>query len=210
MLKRKNSALALASFVLVLAAGAMAVIPNTEYSIATTNDCGRMTAAPGGGDLLGDLGYTVYLNVQDINEDPVVGIPATDMFLNHPQLATCPFPFTQADSPTDMGGYTTFSGTIHAGLVGDAGDGVDFDWALLYVYVMGIIMNDENPVCVATDSPDLSGDLAVNIVDFAKFGGDYNCTPPDCDPCHDYDYDGDNDITDFAIFGGYFNNSVCP
>jgi len=184
-------------------------------SPAYAENCGRFTIAPGGGEKLEDpeLGnfYRISLWVLDMNGDPIVGIPPHDIWLEHEDLATCPFPFAQPDYPTDTTGYTEFSGKVYSGIAGDASDGIDCDNAFLYVYVMGIILNDSNPVCVSTDSPDLNGDLAVSIADFAKFASDYNCTwNIDCDRCHDYDEDGDNDISDFALFGSYFNASLCP
>jgi len=214
MAKRNIITLALAAlFVVALAVGASAGIPDTNNSTASAANCGRYTVAPGGGSTtLGDDGYTVTVTVLDINGDAVVGLPATDMYLWHDDLATCPGTFSEADGPTDGTGTTTFSGTIYAGVAGDAGQGIDCDTAFLYVYALGIILNQANPVCVATDSPDLNGDLSVGVTDFAKFAADFNCLAQaiPCDPCHDYDESGDTNVTDFAVFGSYFNDSVCP
>jgi len=212
MAKRNIITLALTAIcILGLAAAASAGIPDTNNSSASSA-CGRTTVAPGGGDNLSDGGYTVTVVVLDINGDPVVGLPATDMYLWHSELATCPGVFSQADAPTDGSGTATFSGTIYSGMVGDANEGIDCDTEFLYVYALGIILNGADPVCVATDTPDLNGDLTVGVADFGKYASDFNCVAngDPCDPCHDYNEDGENNIVDFAVFGGYFNASVCP
>ncbi len=156
--------------------------------------------------------YLIHVVALDINGDPITTLAATDLWLWHPELATCPAPFSQADDGTDADGHTTFSGTIYAGLQGDLGDGIDCDAAELYVYILGIIINDAEPVCVATDSPDLNGDLAVTVADFGRFVADFNCADEGepSDPCHDYNEDGETGVADFALFAGYFNNSECP
>ncbi len=154
--------------------------------------------------------YRIQVRIWDINGDPVVGLPATDIWVDRPgELSTCPWSFSQADEPTDASGQTSISGTIYGGLAADASGGIDCGTTELYVYVMGIILNDGQPVCVAFDSPDLNGDLTVSIADFGMFISDFNCTS-DCDPCHDFNEDGLTTIADFGIFADYFNQSTCP
>ncbi len=77
-------------------------------------------------------------------------------------------------------GHTTISGTIYGGL----------------------------PVPVSFDSPDLNGNLAVSLADFAKFSRDFNA-PADFDPSHDFNEDGATNVADLTIFAGYFNASQC-
>ena len=192
------------------AAGAcLADLPPEIFSTAWTEGCGRMTIAPGGGDELGELGYTIWVTIWDINGDPVTTLAATDLWLLNSDMATCPGVFSQADRGTDETGTTLFSGTIYSGLFGDASGGIDCDASLLYVLALGIMLNDFQPVCVAVDSPDLNGDLSVSVVDFAKFASDFNCVSG-CDPCHDFNEDGSTNLVDFSIFSGFFHNSVCP
>ena len=181
---------------------------------AIPDNCGRFTIAPGGGEDLVDAAagndYRIHVWVWDINHDPIIALAPTDIWADHPAyLSSCYPGFNQADDGTDTSGHTTISGTIYGGLVGDAASGVDCNATELFIYVIGIVINDGLPVCVAFDSPDLNGDQTVAIADFALFAADYNCTGG-CDPCHDYNEDGITNIMDFAVFAGYFNASVCP
>jgi hypothetical protein len=215
MAKRNIISLALtALFVLSLAVGASAGIPDTYNSTASAENCGRFTIAPGGAeDLVNvDQNYRIHVTVLDINGDPVVTLAATDLYLNNDNLLNCSGIFSQADFGTDVNGDTEFSGTIYSGLNGDAFDGIDCDAVQLYVYALGIVLNSANPVCVAVDSPELTGDNTVTAADFAKFAVDFNCVSVgvDCDPCHDFTEDGETTAADFAVFAVYFNDSVCP
>ncbi len=212
MAKRNIITLALAAVcVLGLAAMASAGIPNTDNSFASADNCGRFTIAPGGGETLIESAndYTIHVTVNDINNDPVTTLIATDLWLDRTgDLVACAN-HSQADAGTDGSGYTTFTGTIFGGLAGDASNGVDCNSTDLYVYALGIPLNGNAPVCVSFDSPDLNGDLAVSVADFGKFAFDFNCVSG-CDPCHDYNEDGVSSVADFAIFSAYFNASVCP
>ena len=189
--------------------------PIEILSVAEAEHCGRFTIAPGGGENLVDPAYgndyRIHLTLWETGDIPIAGLPATDMWLWHSGLVICPGIFNQADGPTDANGHTTFSGTIYAGLTGDATDGLDCSGAYLYVYAMGMPMNEEEPVCVSTDSPDLNGDLMVGVTDFAKFAQDFNCASQGqaCDPCHDFNQDGNTALADLAILAGYLNNSAC-
>ncbi len=213
MAKRNIITLALAAVcVLGLAGMASAGIPNTDNSLASADNCGRFTIAPGGGETLieGTNDYTIHINVRDINNTPVETLIATDLWLDLPGgLAACASGFSQADAGTDTNGDTQFTGTIYGGTLGDAADGVNCDDNDLYVYALGIVLNGNAPVCVAFDSPDLNGDLSVTVADFGKFAADFNCAAG-CDPCHDFNEDGGTTVADFGIFAGYFNASVCP
>ncbi len=178
------------------------------------DNCGRFTLAPGGGENLVDAAagneYRLHIWIWDQNGDPVTTLAPTDIWADRPgHLSPCYPIFNLADDGTDATGYTTISGTIYGGVVADATGGIDCNSTELYVYALGLVLNDNLPVCVAFDSPDLNGDLAVTIADFALFATDYNCTSG-CDPCHDYNEDGITNIMDFAAFAGYFNASVCP
>jgi hypothetical protein len=198
-------------------ATARADIP-VVHGEAWAENCGRFTIAPGGGENLVDPGadndYLIHMYCWDINCDPITTLTATDMWLDRPgDLAPCPAPYSQADQGTDATGYTSFSGTIFGGLNTDAVGGIDCDTTELYIYILGIVLTDDNwepiTVCVTFDSPDLNGDGAVTLPDFARFILDFNCTSG-CDPCHDFNEDGFTNTADFAVFANYFNQSTCP
>ncbi|MBM4118868.1 hypothetical protein FJ251_14260 [bacterium] len=210
MAMRNIISLALAAVcVLGLAVGASAGIPDTNNSFASAASCGRITIAPDGGDTLGGEGNTIYVTVLDINGTPVTTLAATDLWLDHPNLASCPGIYSQADTGTNGAGQTQFSGFVYGGVSGDANNGVNCDNTDFYVYALGIVLNGNNPVCVSFDSVDLNGDLACTVADFGKFAADFNCTVG-CDPCHDYNESGNTTVADFGIFAGFFNASVCP
>ncbi len=201
-------------FILLLTAPAVHADDWWGGGEAIPDNCGRFTIAPGGGEYLVDNAagndYRIHISVWDSVGNPINALPATDIWVDRPgELSTCPVGFSQADDDTDATGHTTISGTIYGGLVTDASGGIDCDATELYAYVMGILINDGQPICVTFDSPDLNGDLAVTVVDFGMFVADYNCTSG-CDPCHDYNEDGSTTVVDFGIFAGYYNASVCP
>lgn len=215
MAKRNSITFALAAlFVLGLAAGALAGIPDTNNSTAYADNCGRFTIAPCGGETLieGANDYTVHVTVLDINGNPVTTLAATDLYLYHDELATCPGVYSQADAGTDTNGQTQFTGQIFSGVSGDLANGIVCDDLDLYVYAQGIILNGANPVCVAVDSPDLNGDTTVSVADFGKFAADYNCVGAGvpCDSCHDFNEDGETSVADFGIFASYYNVCSCP
>jgi hypothetical protein len=186
--------------------------PVEILSEAWAENCGRLTIAPGGGENLVDpaLGndYRIHLDLWESGGNPIVGMPGGEMWVLNEDLLVCPGGYCYADGPTDENGHTTFSGTI---MGGTASDGLDCDQTLLYVYLWGELLNDGEPVCVSTNSPDLDGDLSVGIPDFARFVQDFNCesSGEPCNPCHDYNEDGKTGVEDFAIFAGYFNSSAC-
>lgn len=211
--KRRVSIYALVALA-ILAPGAAAADSPAVYGSAIPDHCGRFTIAPGGGETLveGANDYRIDVYVWDENHDPVSTLGPSDLWLDRDDiLVACGSSdaASQADSGTDPTGHTQFSGTIFGGLPADAAGGVDCAATWLYVYAIGMVLNDGEPVCVAFDSPDLNGDRSVGIADFARFAVDFNCSVG-CDPCHDYDEDGGTGIADFGIFAGYFNASTCP
>ena len=121
---------------------AQAIIIDPFLSTAVAENCGRFTIAPEGGENLHDPSvgndYRIVIQVFDIYGDPVAFIGATECWLEHEEMADCPWHASQADHDTDQNGMTEFSGTIHAGMMGDASDGVDCDESYLYVYVTGV------------------------------------------------------------------------
>ncbi len=191
---------------------ALADLPPEIWSLASAENCGRFTIAPGGGEELAEApnDYRIHLQILDHNGEPITTLAATDMWLDSPGImATCDGVFSQADAGTDATGSTTFSGTIYSGLVGDANEGIDCNQTYLYVFALGIMLNQGDPVCVSVDSPDLNGDREVTLPDFARFVSDFNGAS-EFDPCHDFNEDGATRIADFGIFAAYFNDSVCP
>ncbi len=190
-----------------------ATMPSGETSLIWMTNAGRLTIAPDGGEDLvgGPNDYKVEVVVNNAYGNPIPGIPATDFALYSPLIHFCSNPGGQADGPTDLGGYTTFSGNISGGVAGDSANWVNCDEIEIYVLVQGIelgIACETAEECLRVDSPDLNGDGTVNVTDFGKFGVDKGCNN-DCDPCHDFNEDGKVDIADQSIFASFYNRT-CP
>lgn len=213
MTKRNLSLALTAIFAMALVTMASAGIPHSGNSTASADNCGRVTFAPGGGEDLVDAGagndYRIAITVLDINGN-ACSLAATDMVLFHPNLVACSGNYSQADDATDASGYAEFTGTAYAALAGDGNEGILCDDNDMYIVCLGVTINDGNPVCVAFDSPDLSGDLQVGAADFGRFVTDYGLGAGSADLCHDFNEDGENSAADFAIFAAYYGASVCP
>jgi hypothetical protein len=102
----------------------------------------------------------------------------------------------QVDGPPDAGGTATFSGQL-------AGGGQTDTW----LWWSGMI---PEPPCLSIEvgirllSPDINGDLSVNLLDFALFGAAW--PPGPYDPRVDYNGDSMISLVDFARFGEHFGH----
>lgn len=144
----------------------------------------------------------VSVTVRDAVGHPVSSIPADDFWVigcNY-QLVLCGGGHAiDADSATNGDGKTTISGATAAG-------GCDVG---LSVVVYGVVIEDSATctynVCLpyAVKSPDINGDLVVDIVDFSLFAVAYG-PPPIYDACKDYNCDGAIGLVDFSIFAQHF------
>jgi hypothetical protein len=134
----------------------------------------------GGGDPLnmarmfgsGLMDATITLTLLDSSAMPIVGYPAEDIWLHVPDSGagdyiSCPAG-NIADSPTNSSGQTTFSNSMRAG---GSGSG---SWIMI-----GTWPTPEFPIYFPGsdlfhfNSPDINGDLQVNLSDIAIFAGDF-------------------------------------
>lgn len=142
----------------------------------------------------------------------IAGIPETDYCLfacdANEELAIC-YSFITADSLTSarsgFEGRTTFSNSRIAG-GGCALGGIGMT-------VQGMAILDEtcmHPVCLAIEivSPDINGDLRVDLSDLSFFGEAYNTQEgePGYSGCCDYNDDGVCDLSDFSFFGQHYTH----
>ncbi len=100
-------------------------------------------------------------------------------------------------------GHTTMSGVIHGG----AFTGVDCDAIGAQVFALGWAIGD--PLVFGANSPDLNGDLEVNLADFARFGDLFHSD----NACANYNESTVSplvDVADFGIFASFFNDCECP
>jgi hypothetical protein len=100
---------------------------------------------------------TITLLLRDQNYDPVPYFPAEDMWLETEDdgMVLCPGG-SIADSDTDINGMTTFSGSLRAG---GSGAGILINGFTCWVA----------PLDIKVNSPDLDGDLFINLTDVVLF-----------------------------------------
>ena len=71
---------------------------------------------------------------------------------------------------------------------------------------MGIIIGCPQPTClpITVRSPDMDGNLAMDIVDFALFAPHYTSPPKPYNPQADFNCDGMVDLLDLAMFAFHY------
>lgn len=137
-----------------------------------------------------DATITVYC--VDFNMDPIPDYPAEEIWLEWygGEVVFC-LGANLADGPTDANGMTTFTGSPQAGGAGDTEGG----------HGLQIVMSGaplwQLPFDISANSPDLTGDLLVNISDAAVFTQVYFGA---YDYRADFYWDGIINIADLAIF----------
>jgi hypothetical protein len=149
-------------------------------------------------------GFTLSFIINDLGGAPIPDIPGTDFYMIDCDpvldLTLCAGSASSAaDSATNGNGQTTMSnGSMSAG---GCADGIS-------VVVQGFILQDPNDNCndycwdVKVRSPDINGDLVVNLVDLALFAA---CFPPQpYDPCCDFDCNATVNLQDLARFAFHF------
>lgn len=187
---------------LALSAGpAAAQFPcDHAYNSTAQSPAGHLTVFPdGSGPSLASAGLVVELWVVGCPGEPIVGYPRLDMWLHGEEpadLSVC-YRGSLADADTDADGYTTFSGALQAGGHSQAG---------LAVYVAGVKLWGGPPLPITLNSPDINGDLVVNMQDLATFAIDYAQGPTFRS---DLVRDGVLDLKDVGRFAGALGVS-CP
>ena len=183
------------------AAPALAGIPCIIVDVETTGTPTVALITPSGtGPSLADQGITVEIQIMECTFTPIVGFPREDIWISpyhDGEMWFCPGGAI-ADENTDADGRTSITGAL-------AGGGYSTGGAI--VYVSGNPMTSPYPGSLPLDfvSPDLDGDLDVDIADFSSFGQDFGSSAirSDLDP------NGIVDLGDFAVFGLHFGTN-CP
>jgi len=138
--------------------------------------------------LPGRVDATIHVELSDWNGDPVVGYPAEDIWLAGD--AGDPFVFcvggTSADADTDQQGRTTITHPLRGGShVPPQSQPV--------VYVAGMPAWGSLPLSI--NSPDLNGDLAVDLSDLVHFAQGYAAA----DWRLDFNNDGVLNLSDLIV-----------
>ena len=154
-------------------------VPDLVLSTATTAATAPVALyvlPDGNGDPLADatmygggkMAATITLNLVDANMVPIPDYPAEDLWLKTDQngLVLCEGGAV-ADANTDAAGVTTWSGPLRGGGYTNPGGG-----ETMQVMVAGSPLAQPG-FDIQVHSPDLNGDLLVNLMDFSLFSGDW-------------------------------------
>jgi ABC-type Fe3+-hydroxamate transport system substrate-binding protein len=199
MNKRLLSLAVAGAMLLGLTGVASAGIPDETVSTASSAGGVVLITPEGTGGSIADAGATITVTVLDAGGLPVPNFPFQDIWLSHPgdnSIALCQGGST-ADFNTNALGVTTISGVISGG-----------GWSTTtQVYINGTPLSGPNnpPLTVGLNSPDINGDLIVNLNDFSAFGNDYDTNAFRSDLV----FNGLVNLADFSRFGQtYFEQ--CP
>jgi hypothetical protein len=108
---------------------------------------------------------TLTLELRNANWEPVPNFPREDVWLEAVDDGLVPcLGGTIADADTDALGITHWQNPLCAGGVSQGPT---------IVLVNGALIELTSPVALGFNSPDLNGDLVVNLTDLALFAGDY-------------------------------------
>lgn len=153
---------------------------------------------PDGGPLV-TTDATITLTLRDSAGYPIVYFPAEDLWIESSNggMARCPGG-SIAEANTDYDGQTRWSGSFRAG---------GWSTGSLQVYVNGSPVTD-GAVAIRVNSPDIDGNLSVDLADVAVFAShyfgfdhyDYSC---------DYNFDGALNLSDIALLANGVG-TVCP
>jgi hypothetical protein len=171
--------------------------PSHELSTATVTGVGTLLITPGRtGETLGDMGLTVTVTLLDPAGRPWPNYPAEDVWLDSQapgDVALC-INGSIGDSASDANGTMLFTAAIAGGGSTDQ----------INVYVVNTPLIGP-PLPIAFNSPDINGDLVVDLSDFGLFGQDFRTDAFRSDLV----YDGVVDLADFSRFGTSFGER-CP
>ncbi len=132
---------------------------------------------------------------------PLANLPGEDIWLEIPGAVSC-LGGTVADGPTDSEGWVTFSNHLDMGGWNDPAGSPPF----AYVNFYGIPLDDQNghPISpdIVVNSPDINGDLVVDLIDLALFASDYFGSYA---YQSDLWWDGTLDLLDVALLAQYYD-----
>lgn len=164
----------------------------------------------GDGQSLAEAGATIHVLVINDQGDPTPSMPPGDIWVlgcdeAWTTLCTPLISAIDADAPTDANGLTTVSGAIRAG-----GSGTG-----LWVVVGGSIATGEWPACadficlpITVVSPDMNGDLTVDLTDVSLFASAW--PPQPYSAASDMNGDGTINLVDVSLFARHLYHGCQP
>ena len=156
---------------------------------------GDLLITPGGsGSSLAELGLTITVTILECDGGGgLPGYPADAVHLvSRGDVKICEG-LAIADADTDQDGKTTFSGVLAGG-----GYGEDLAVALSGVVQSQLLM-------IRVNSPDINGDLIVDLVDVGLFAQDFSNGSYDFRS--DFSHDGLENLSDVGIFARHIGES---
>jgi len=146
----------------------------------------------------GVVDATITAEILDVTAYPVADFPAEDMWLISVDggLVTCPGGAI-ADGPTDALGIATFSNPLLAG---------GWSTELTQLVVNGSVVASRAGLDLVFNSPDLNGDLEVNLSDVQLFAADFYGT---YHHRSDLSFDGTVNLSDIVPLATSMG-AVCP
>lgn len=211
MLKGKLAVLALVAVCCIVmfngTANAGIIDPCVSYweLHASVTPCPLFVCPQGDTDSFLDQGWWIWICVLDINAVPVPNVPASDFWLIDcdplKDAALCGGSASSgADSNSNSAGMTTMS---QGGLTGGGcADG-------MALVIQGFVVKDSLTNCstdecgaIALRSPDINGDLVINLVDLSNFSAGFPPNP--YAPCADMNADGSVGLQDLSRFAFHF------
>lgn len=150
-----------------------------------------------------EVDATLTAEILDVNMDPIINYPFEDLWLEGTGggLTLCNGG-TVADANTDANGRTTFTGPFH---VGGGMDPTAGDKIVLMVNGSAIWWADAQVYVI---TPDLNGDLVVDLTDVVTFV-DLYWNDPAYHFAVDFCHDGVNNLSDLVVFSGALF-TTCP
>ena len=186
-------------------------VPLPCESSATSAGGVLLVCPAGDGPTLSDIGATISVTLlYCYPPEPMVGLGPQDVWIMgstylDPRLCGGSGS-SNADTPVDVNGHTTISGSIAAG--GYFGDGV-YVVAAGGIIQLGESLSGEpcdNPLPLILVSPDIDEDLVVGSIDFALFAAEFVNGGGTPDPRMDFSGDGLVGSVDFALFAMHFDH----
>jgi hypothetical protein len=172
-----------------------------------TGYCPLFACPQGDTDSFLTQGWSITVCVLDINGAPIPNVPAQDFWLIDCDPSNDAFlcggsASSGADSLTNSAGMTTMTnGSIAAG-------GCGYGMALVVqgFTVLDSVTNCATEFCcpIALVSPDLNGDLLVDVVDLSLFAFEFPPNTPSFPNCADYNQDNLVDVVDLSLFAFHF------
>ena len=144
---------------------------------------------------------TLTLTLHDCFDVPIAGVPSEDLWLTTVDggLANCAtYTATIADNNTDADGVTTWSVPPHAGGHSEAG--------IVFMVSGSDLFYSQTPMNLNFVSPDLNGDLMVNLSDIVAFVSDLEAGAASRS---DFNHDGAVNLSDVIIMVGGLG-ADCP